>query len=277
MTHNKQFKINEELCTQCGSCARDCVMGIIEMNPGPNIPSEKESLCLKCQHCLAVCPTGALSILGKDPANSLTLSQKKPTPEEMESLIKNRRSIRHYKQVNVDAELIHSLLDTASYAPTGENGNSVNFSVVDNIETMHKLRDITYNAILRAGEENRVPENLKFILDFTRLAKNSATDILFRNAPHILIAHAPQDCPSPKEDTLIALSYFELLAVANGLGTLWDGMFKLALEFVVPELKEKFGIPENHLIGYAMVFGKPAIKYARTTQSEGTHIHTIQV
>lgn len=195
----------------------------------------------------------------------------------MSNLIKNRRSIRRYEQESLDKILIHELLKTASYAPTGENGNSVRFTVVDDIEVMHRLRSITYDAIIKAGEAGNVPENLNFIYEFARLWKQDGVDVIFRGAPHLVIASAPNDCPSPKEDTMIALSYFELLAVSDGLGTLWDGMFKLTLEFIAPELRKIFGIPDNHLIGYAMIFGKPAVRYARAIQSEGIDIQPLNL
>jgi nitroreductase/NAD-dependent dihydropyrimidine dehydrogenase PreA subunit len=273
----KLFKVDDALCIACGACAKDCLMGIIEMNPKPIIPAEKEALCMECQHCMAVCPKGALSILGKDPAESVPNTKDKPTTEQMKNLIMNRRSTRQYKKEPIDKELIKDLLRTASYAPTGENGNSVRFTVVDDRETMDKLRVITYNAVIKAGEENKVPDRLAFLYDFAKLWKNDGVDVMFRGAPHIVIASAPDDCPSPKEDTMIALSYFELLAVSNGLGTLWDGMFKLTLEFVAPELRKTFGIPDNHLVGYSMIFGKPAVRYARAIQSEGIDIKSMRL
>jgi nitroreductase/NAD-dependent dihydropyrimidine dehydrogenase PreA subunit len=272
MNKEKRFIVDEARCTACGTCAKDCLMGIISMNPKPELSPDKEAMCMECQHCMAVCPKGAISILGKDPADSMPNTKELPSPEQMTKMIKNRRSIRQYRKENIGKDLIYELLETASYAPTGENGNSVHFTVVDDVETMYKLRNITYDAIIKAGEAGKVPENLNFIYEFARLWKKDGIDVVFRGAPHIVIASAPNDCPSPKEDTMIALSYFELLAVSNGLGTLWDGMFKLTLEFIAPELRQTFGIPENHLIGYSMVFGKPAVRYARAIQSEGVHI-----
>lgn len=277
MKEKKLFKVNENLCIACGACAKDCLMGIIEMNPQPVMPADKEALCMECQHCMAVCPKGALSILGKDPDDSVQNTKDKPTPVQMINLIKNRRSIRSYKQDSIDKILIHELLSAASYAPTGENGNSVRFTVVDDIDNMHKLRDMTYDAIIKAGDAGNVPENINFIYEFARLWKKDGVDVIFRGAPHLVIASAPNDCPSPKEDTMIALSYFEMLAVSDGLGTLWDGMFKLTLEFIAPELRKTFGIPDNHIIGYAMIFGKPAVKYARAIQSEGIDIQPLNL
>ena len=69
-----QFEITEEKCTKCWLCAKDCPVKVIAMNAGyPVISAGNEDACLRCRHCLAVCPTGALSILGKKPEDSRSL------------------------------------------------------------------------------------------------------------------------------------------------------------------------------------------------------------
>ena len=66
----------------------------------------------------------------------------------------------------------------------------------------------------------------------------------------------------------LALAYFELLAQSAGLGTVWLGLLKRALE-ILPELKALLGLPGDHVY-YAMLFGHPAVRYARTVQRRGT-------
>jgi hypothetical protein len=63
---------------------------------------------------------------------------------------------------------------------------------------------------------------------------------------------------------LIALSYFELYAQTKGIGTVWNGLLSWAINELVPGLTHELGIPQGHQFGYAMVFGPPAIHYART-------------
>ena len=130
MNEQINFKVNKDLCNACGTCASDCVTGIIEMNPMPQIPIEKEERCIRCQHCMAVCPKGAISIFGKNPSDSIPNTKELPSPALMEKLIKNRRSIRRYKKDSVDKELIHHLLETAAYAPSGENDNHGNSAII---------------------------------------------------------------------------------------------------------------------------------------------------
>ena len=62
------------------------------------------------------------------------------------------------------------------------------------------------------------------------------------------------------------MTYFELLAQSIGLGTVWCGLLKLAFESV-PELKALVDLPRNHHY-YAMLFGPPAIHFARTVQRD---------
>jgi hypothetical protein len=45
-----------------------------------------------------------------------------------------------------------------------------------------------------------------------------------------------------------------------------------AIRDIAPELRAALGIPEDHVIGYVMSFGKPAVKYQRTVQRANAKI-----
>ncbi|HEY3376425.1 MAG TPA: 4Fe-4S dicluster domain-containing protein, partial [Armatimonadota bacterium] len=70
-----QFLVDEARCTRCRQCVHDCPARVIAQQGDalPCIAPEREADCLQCQHCLAICPTAALSILGRDPQQSLPL------------------------------------------------------------------------------------------------------------------------------------------------------------------------------------------------------------
>lgn len=269
------FRVDRETCIQCGECVRDCPYGIIELvDEYPAIAADREEQCIRCQHCLAVCSTGALSILGKDPAQSIALKSAMPSAQQVETLIKARRSVRHYKKEPVDPDTIAHLLDVVAHCPTGVNNRQLLFTVIEDQDTMQQLRDETFAGVRRAVQEKRLPQGLEFFEGIVE-AWDKGRDILFRGAPHLLIVSCPKDSPSPEADPIIALSYFELMACAMGLGTVWDGLAKWALTAILPEMTGKLGIPADHHIGYMMVFGKPAIRYQRTVQRGDPQVNRV--
>jgi len=269
-----QFRIDEERCIQCGECAVDCPAGVIALDDYPKITNEAG--CIQCQHCLAICPTGAVSILGKDPDASIELQGRMPNTEELSVLIKGRRSVRRYKDNNLAPELIDELLEVACYAPTGVNACGVLFTVVRDRAVMHRLREEIIGKLIRLKEEGRMPKGfVGQYLGFTVGAwQKEGRDILFRGAPHLLITSAPKNNPCPAQDTLIALTTFQLIAHARGVGTVWDGIFMMALS-LLPDLAGQLGIPEDHTIGYAMAFGEPAVEYHRTVQRGPAKVNVV--
>jgi len=269
------FKIDENKCITCGLCAQDCPVGIIEMTPNPCIRKSKEKQCLKCQHCLAICPTAALSILGKKPEDSLSSEGDLPTYEAMTRLIKTRRSIRKYLPEELDQNLIHELIETTAYAPTGHNYNAVHFTLIDKKEELELFRDKVYEAIKKAGEAKTLLPRFQFLYAIQKVWENNGVDVIFRDAPHLLIASAPKKNSSPLPDCLIALSYFELLANSHDIGTLWNGMLTWVLNDIDPSIADLIGIPKDYTVGYGMVFGKSAVKYPRSIQSEGLNLNRV--
>ncbi len=259
------FRVDEDKCTECNLCAQDCPAGIIRLNPKPAI--RKEEQCIRCQHCLAICPTAAISILGKQPENSLHAGASIANAEDLSNLIKLRRSVRRFKQENIELSLIHELIQKANYAPTGHNKNKVRFGLVSNMEQMKTVKDKFYEAIKKAVDTDALKAKYASMKIYPKLY-GRGTDIIFRDAPHMLVCSAPAKGASPQADSFIAMSYFELLANAEGIGTLWNGMAMWVAEGIAPEIQKELGIPEDHELGYIMVFGKSAVKYPRAIQND---------
>jgi nitroreductase/NAD-dependent dihydropyrimidine dehydrogenase PreA subunit len=269
------FAIDESRCIQCGECAADCPVRIIDVSQGlPRISEQRQGLCIRCQHCLAVCPTAALSILGVNPDESAEILP--PSPDGLENLIKSRRSVRRYRSEAVERAVLDRLMEAVAYAPTGKNERKVRFTLVDDPEVMARIRVMTMEGIRRAVDEDGLPDGMEFFAKFLT-AWDQGRDIIFREAPHMRIAASPRAATAGEADPFIALSYFELMAASLGLGTVWCGYARWALQSVVPELGRRLGIPSDHRSMYAVMFGWPAVRYARAVQREAQGLHRVRL
>lgn len=261
------FKLNRDKCTSCGLCVADCPAGIIaSVDEAPWIAPENEPACFRCQHCISICPTGAISILGLKPGDMAPLRGFKPDAEQLSLLMRGRRSIRRYRRENVDRAVMDDLLAVASSAPSAKNERKVLFTLVDDLEVMDRLREETYSRIEKLAASGNTPPGYEFFADFVKLWKDEGVDVIYRGAPHLIVASAPRGSVSPAADTMIALTYFELYAAALGLGAVWVGYARHVLATIVPQLSGMLGVPPENVIGHAIAFGSPAVSYARAAR-----------
>ncbi|MDR2743969.1 MAG: nitroreductase family protein [Desulfovibrio sp.] len=260
------FIVDAEKCIQCDACVQDCPHGIIRINRQyPEVTEDLEDDCLQCQHCLAVCPPGAISIFGLKPGDSLSLvSGALPSQLQMKTLVRGRRSVRQFLDENISAHCIDELLADIAHAPTGCNDRGLIFSVIDDRVVMQKLRE---KIVAVLEERQKADASIPvFLADAIAGYRNDGRDDFFRGAPHLLVVSAKNKATCGVEDVIIALSYFELLAQSAGIGTTWCGMLKFVIE-AAPELRAPLGLDANAPF-YAMMFGQPDVRYARTVQRD---------
>ncbi len=275
------FHVDPELCTKCELCVQDCPPHTIAMSEeGDGLPViVKEERCIRCQHCLAICPTGAVSILGCKPEDSAPRKEFKVDAQSLGNFYRGRRSVRSYKDDDVDQALLQKLLDDAWHAPTGVNAQPVLFTVINSHESVGRLRDEVYARLATELQKEAVAATPKAqYMSFTLRAREKfGDDVIFRGAPGILLASCPKGGASPIADPIIALSYFDILAQAAGLGTLWNGLIKWTVNDILPDLRSRLGVPDDHQLGYAMSFGVPAVKYQRTVQRGAARVQWAKV
>ena len=138
MEQKTGFRVDKKKCIKCGKCADVCSGMVIAFgNDGYPYIKKFERFgwrgCWRCQHCLAVCPQGAISIFGRKPEDSLPLPPVE-MGEYMDQLVAGRRSCRRYLQENVDPDVVTDILSAMSAAPTGGNAQSVEYTVIDDKE-----------------------------------------------------------------------------------------------------------------------------------------------
>ena len=269
-----KIEFDREKCVKCRACAKDCITYSIDFDEEgyPKIAQGGEERCISCQHCFAICPTGAITFEGKSPesADSVNYSN----PEEVLSLIKSRRSIRQFEQEEVSAELLQKIKEMLPYIPTGCNFNSLHFSIIESKSVMDKIRKYTYERLLKLISNKFTA---KYAGKFARYkeAFEAGEDIIYREAPHMIVVSSNIKAPCANVDPIIALSYIELYAQSLGLGTCWCG-FAQACFKIIPKLSSVVEIPDGYKPVYVMLLGKSAVKYHRTVLPEDFPISEIK-
>lgn len=268
------IKIDTDKCRKDGLCVMECPLGIIKQTDKDSVPvmiSQGEEVCLRCGHCVAVCPHGAL-----DHENAPLSSSPEIVKElvldaaQAAQFLRTRRSVRRFKDKPVARETIQSLIDTARYAPTGGNSQLVTWTVHTNKASLKEISDVTVawmKAMLASEAAKKLPPYFPKIVEAYEAGINSIT----QDAPCLIVASAPGDYANGMVDLSIALSYFELMANAKGMGTCWIGLITRALGFSA-HLKALVGLPDNHTHFYAMVLGYPKLKYYRLPERKPARI-----
>ncbi len=263
------FELNREECVRCGLCVRDCAFGALRTDDSNYPTLANPTRCMRCQHCFAICPKGAITFDGFKAQDSLRVRELNlPTAEQVEHFIRSRRSMRHFKDADPDAAVIDRILRTLGNSPTGCNARGLTFTCYANRESMNAFR----GRFLRAIEEHR--EGAKLLPRWLAVPaiklRQGKSDMFFRGAPAMVIISSDETTPgvtTPNEDIAAAVTYFELLANANGLATCWCGFLRL-VQKEIPELLEKAAGIRQTTPFYAMLFGLPAVTYTRTVQRD---------
>jgi nitroreductase len=142
--------------------------------------------------------------------------------------IRQRRSVRAYKAVEVEEEKLKKILEAARLSPSASNRQEWKFIVVRNEETKKKL------------------------------AKAAFGQSFIGEAPVVLVACGTESkaimaCGQPAYtvDVSIACSFMILLAHELGIGTCWIGAFK------EDEVKKILKIPDSVRIVAMIPLGYP--------------------
>ena len=267
----KKITIDKEKCIHCGMCIKDCFVNAIEFdnNKIPKYRTNGENNCFACQHCFAVCPTGALSFGDKIPADSMDVGY--GNNEELLQLIKSRRSFRYYKNESVPKDKLNKIVEMLPFSPTGSNSDNLHFSIIETKEKMEEIRKVTYDKIMSM-------QNLSPSLEMAKKVFLNGDDMIYRKASSMVAVAINKSKTTPgceTADPIIALSYLDLYAQSLGLGTLWCD-FALTIAKQIPEVYSMLEIPENYKLDYILMLGIPAIKYKRTTQPEMFNIKLLK-
>jgi nitroreductase/NAD-dependent dihydropyrimidine dehydrogenase PreA subunit len=256
------FTVNTETCTRCGTCVVTCPGSLIHLpkNGYPRPIPGADKGCVRCGHCVAVCPTGSLS--HRDMAVTACTSAEKKLPftaAQFDQFVRNRRSIRTYKDQPAPKETLLKIIDTVRYAPSGHNSQPVEWLVITGEKELQRIRGLLgdwLRWVIVDKPDLAELLGLKPILKYHEAGK----DPILRGAPAVVLVHAPQQNPFAVMACPIALTYFELVAFSMGLGCCWAGIFFRAAT-TYPPIMEALAIPPGHRVFCSMVVGYPKFSY----------------
>lgn len=268
------FSIDAEKCVKDGLCVMDCPMSILQMpdkNSAPVPVSGAEEMCIKCGHCVSICPTGAIAIQSITPENCYEIKPELvPSQEQMEHIIRYRRSIRVYKKEAVEKEKIDSILKAAAAGQTGHNSRSVHWLVIHDTEKVKELTGMVADW-MRYMIKEQPDLSAQLHLDMVVAGYEMGIDPICRNAPHLVVAYAPKSAPTGAIDCATAMAYLELAAPSWGLGTCWAGFFNIAATFW-PPLQKALELPKGCQIQASVMLGIPKLKYRRMPPRDDVQI-----
>lgn len=257
------FEIDTELCARDGICAAACPASLVREgeNGLPEARKGGEEHCIICGHCVAACPSGAMShnLIADDDFLDIDENLQISEPA-LKQFFKSRRSIRAYRDRKLPRETIEKLLAVAAYAPSGHNLQPVEWSVVDGRDRVEAMLGEVVIPWMRSEVEAKTELAKLLNLSGATRAYKKGKDVICRGAPHVVCAHVPSNAGiTPFYDGIIALAHFELAAHGLGLGACWAGYLGFAAK--APGMKEFLDIPENREPAYFILLGEPEFRY----------------
>lgn len=253
--------VKQEACTKCGLCEQICPMGVISLeSTGPEeIHSER---CISCGHCTAICPQGALDNSCSPKVEEALTAVPVVDSQMAEQFLRARRSIRHYQSKPVAQDTIRQVLEVARMAPTGGNTQGVAYHVVSQPQVLSAIVEAVITWMeqeLAKGAPSAV-----YYGGLVKYYRRTGRDLIFRGAPHLIIATANKKMGGLGRDNChFALAYAELFAPTLGLGSCWAGFFEMCAATGYQPLYDILALPEEHVIGGAIMLGYPRHSFQR--------------
>jgi nitroreductase/NAD-dependent dihydropyrimidine dehydrogenase PreA subunit len=284
--------IDKEKCRACGICGHVCPRHILEtIDQGGEkvtiVSEERIELCMECGHCEAVCPEGAVHVEAFDgrefrPLEGITIKD-----PELLTLMKERRSVRRYKDKPVPRELLDRIIDAAHTAPNGTGRSTTGVIVIDKTETLSAFSEIAYrlyeglekalkNPIGQFIIKRRVgTQMLNTLKDFVmpgmhwyiRWYREGTSNEILRDCPALMLFHSPIQEPMASENCLIAAFHCIFMAQVLGIGSCFNDLIPPACNRS-PEIRELLDLPADREVYSSLTLGYPKYKFKRSIPRE---------
>lgn len=148
--------------------------------------------------------------------------------------IRNRRSIRSFKEEQITEEELQTVLEAGLYAPSAVNQQAWHFTVIQNQELLNRLN-------LHAKEAAKTFDD-----EHIRAMANNDKLHIFYGAPTVILVSGKETATSIESDCAAANENMLLAAESIGLGACWVNL--ILFLFYHPDankFRQQLGIPDG--------------------------------
>ncbi len=286
-----RVSVDEHVCRKDGLCAEVCPTRVFTHREGQPPEIGNETLCCLCGQCLAACPSGAITHSRLDPSRFEKITDHHPVEAAaLGQLLRQRRSVRVYKDEEVPRALLESIVEVGGFGPAGAHGGEGwvrRVAVVAGRGPMMAVADLTYEFVKQLSDLldslvvrtiahwSEAPRAGRLMLPDMRMRLaeyEKGRDVITYGAPAALFVHTPRVSPTPQTDCDCVMYPMMLMAHALGLGTCWNGFLsKAASGFRIKgftALREMLEVPDHHDVYAAATLGFPRFRLHSVPQRE---------
>ena len=276
------YKINNDECTFCGICVKECPSGVITINKAERISEIDNSGCIECSHCAMVCPAGAVRVDGMKLQDYPEGADEKVADpaviDVIDHLINSKRSVRNYKNDIPEEDVLADIILSGRLTATATNSQQVKAVILKGNEVSEtaaligrvllKAVRIGLNpigrVILKAAGLGRYADRelLKKFHEEIKGTIAGSRDVLFYKAPVVVIlTYSGKGKMFGRTDCALAGQNMMLTAHSRGIGSCMIGFAEAAL--FTKRLRKKVGVPGNRRIGLIFTLGYRKPRYYR--------------
>jgi len=294
VTTEYAIAIDPEICRKCGLCVEACIHVKLEQPDKSAPPRVAEDMdCIACGHCVAMCPTGALThaAFSRDDIRALDRGLL-PSAAQMMEALRARRSYRKFKDEPIPRETLEQVIEAARLAPSAHNTQTTSFVVVEDPRMLERVVDLTIQfldgmskyfrhpikgriAQLTGGDFVKgVTEMIPVFEGVVEMAKEGADLPMLMDAPAWIVFHSAKNAGYGTVNASCAMQNAMLMADRLGLGTFYTGFL------LVPTMRgfamhDLLGLDHEQEIHGALAVGVPRLTYAKWPSKKPANVRWI--